>query len=283
MIKIRLWPLIAKDVLKMVGAKWATIFPLSITGAIAFTNGDPMVPAYRLSLLRIRLFEPRNNERRFRLKLAVRDIVVWQRAVEGIQLGNKRHGDVISPRARVGIIVSTVIRGPIKVPATPVIGDGIIASSLFSNPKDGRYDVRFPRVTLDCRAGTGGDENLRFHFEQCLLPQFHRILGKVCRGRVGRSRLFVPEDFRGASNSQTETSRKKSPHHKRRHLVSDSPLLGKPNLPMQWSRRSFKSRISRSDEHGFTGFQRAFATPSYALQLRRSPSEFALPARSTAP
>ncbi len=209
MIKIRLWPLIAKDVLKMVGAKWATIFPLSITGAIAFTNGDPMVPAYRLSLPCIRLFEPRNNERRFRLKLAMRDIVVWQRAVEGIQLGNKRHGDVISPRARVGIIVSTVIRGPIKVPATPVIGDGIIACSLFSNPKDGRYDVRFPRVTLDCRAGTGGDENLRFHFEEGLLPQSHRILGKVCRRRVGRSRLFVPEDFRGASNSQTETSRKK--------------------------------------------------------------------------
>src|SRR5256885_16731513 len=62
MIKIRLWPLIAKDVLKMVGAKWATIFPLSITGAIAFTNGDPMVPAYRLSLPCIRLFEPRNND-----------------------------------------------------------------------------------------------------------------------------------------------------------------------------------------------------------------------------
>src|SRR4029450_11193281 len=63
-----------------------------------------------------------------------------------------------------------------------------------------------------------------------LLPQLHRVLGKIPCGSVGRSGLLVPEDFRGASNRQTETGRKKPPHYKRRNLLSDSPLLGKPNL-----------------------------------------------------
>jgi hypothetical protein len=73
--------------------------------------------------------------------------------------------------------------------------------------------------------------------------------------------LLVPEDFRDASNRQTETGRKKSPHYKRRTLLSDSPLLGKPNLPVHGSRPGFGIGISGSDESAFTGFQPAFATP----------------------
>src|SRR5438132_1655282 len=95
----------------------------------------------------------------------------------------------------------------------------------------------YPTMTADRLPGPGvgllkpWDHERRFRLEQCLLPQFHCVLGEIRRRRVGGSRLLVPEDFRGASNRQTETGRKKSPHHKRRNLLSDSPLLGKANLP----------------------------------------------------
>src|SRR6266404_6676903 len=164
-IEIRFGALISEDVLKMVSAKWAAVLPLSITSAIAFTNSEPTVPAYRLSLPCIGLFEPRNHERRFRLKLAMRDIVIRQRAVERILFRNKRHRNVIAPRARLGVIVSPVIRRPIKVPGTSIVGDRIIASGLFSNPKHCGDNVRLPRITLDRWTGTRRDKNLRLHFE----------------------------------------------------------------------------------------------------------------------
>src|SRR5207245_9430490 len=78
-VKGGLGPLVSEDVLKMVCAKWAAILPLRITSAIAFANGDPAVPAHRLSLARISLFEPGDNQRRFRLELAMRHIVVGKR------------------------------------------------------------------------------------------------------------------------------------------------------------------------------------------------------------
>jgi hypothetical protein len=222
----------------MVRAKWAAIFPLRITGAITFADGDPAMSAHRLSLARIRLFEPGNHQRRFRLELAVRDIVVRQRKIEGILFWNKRHGPIIASRASIRIIGSAVIRRPIKIPRAFIIGDRIIAPGLFSNPKDGRHDIRFPRVTLDRRARTGRDKNLRFNFEQRLLPQFHRILGEICRRRIWGSGLLIPEKFWDDKDRQTQTDRKKSPHYKRRHLLSDFGRSGKPNFPVSRMRNA---------------------------------------------
>src|SRR6476660_3232057 len=216
----------------MIRAKWAAIFPLRITSAIAFANGDPVMPAYRLSRTRIRLFKPRNHQWRFRLELAMRDIVVRQRKIEGILFWNKRHGPIIASRASIRIIGSAVIRRPIQIPRAFIIGNRIIATGLFSNPKDSRHDIRFPWVTLDRRARTGGDKNLRFNFDQRLLPQFHRILGEICRRRIWRSGLLIPEKFWDDKDRQAQTDRKKSPHYKRRHLLSDFGLVGKANFPV---------------------------------------------------
>src|SRR6266542_1106141 len=187
----------------MISAKRAAILPLCITSAIAFANGDPAVPAHRLSLARISLFEPGDNQRRFRLELAMRHIVIGKRIVEGILLRNKSDWTAIPPCAWIRIIGSAVIRRPIKVPGAPVVVDWVIASGLFSNPKHGRHDVCLPRVTLDCRAGAGGDKNLRLHLEQCLLPQFHRVLGEIRRRRIWGSGLLVPERFWDDKDRQT--------------------------------------------------------------------------------
>src|SRR6476469_113583 len=231
MVQIRLRALVAEDILKMVGAKRATILPLRVAEAIPFTNGNPTIAADRLPRPSVRLLEPRDHQRRFRLELAVRHVVVRQRDVEGILSRDERDWNVIPARARLRVVHAAVVRCPIEVPRTLVVRHRIISASLFPHPEHRGHNIHFPRIPLDRRARAGRDKNLRFNFEQRLLPQPHCILGKIRRGSVGRSGLLVPEDFRGTSNRQTQTSRKKSPHYKRRHPLSDSPLLGKANLP----------------------------------------------------
>src|SRR6516164_46697 len=167
----------------------------------------------------------------------MRHIVVRQRKVKGVLLRNKSYWDVISACARIGVIVSAVIRRPIKIPSASVVWDGIVASSLFSNPKDGRHDIRFPRVTLDRWVRTGRDEDLRFYLKQCLLSQFHRVLGEVCCGRVWGSGLFVPEDFRGASNCKTETNREKSLHADRHFFYPILPSKASLKFSEVWPSR----------------------------------------------
>ena len=46
MVEIRLRPLILENILKMIGAKRATIFPLRVAGAVAFSNCDPAIFAH---------------------------------------------------------------------------------------------------------------------------------------------------------------------------------------------------------------------------------------------
>src|SRR4029453_18931772 len=45
-VEIWLWPFILEHILEMIGEKRATIFPLCITGAIAFPYGDPATLAH---------------------------------------------------------------------------------------------------------------------------------------------------------------------------------------------------------------------------------------------
>jgi len=177
------------------------------------------------------LLKPWDHERRFRLELTMRNVVVREREVEWILPRDESYWNVIPARARLRVVRAAIATRPFQVPRAPVVRHRIISAGFLAHPEHGGDNVHFPRVTLDCRVRTGRDKNLWFHLEQCLLPQFHCVLGEIRRRRVGGSRLLVPEDFRGASNRQTETGRKKSPHHKRRNLLSDSPLLGKANLP----------------------------------------------------
>src|SRR5258707_1641714 len=230
MIQIRFRALIAEDVLEMVGAKRAAILPLRIAEAISFANGYPTIAADRLPRPGVGLLEPRDYQWCFRLELAMRDVVVRQRDVEGILPRDEGYRNVIAARARLRAVRTAVIRCPIKIPTTLVVRHRIVSARFLTHPEHRRYDIHFPRVPLDRRSGAGRDKNLRFHFDQRLLPKLHCVLGEIPRRRVGRSGLFVPEDLRGTSNRQTETSRKKS-HYKRRHLLSDPPLLGKANFP----------------------------------------------------
>src|SRR4029079_129940 len=140
------------------------------------------------------------------------------------------------------VIRAPVIRCPVQIPRTLEVRHGIVSAGLLSYPEHSGNNVHFPRVTLDRWAGAGRDKDLRFHFKQRLLPELHCVLREISRRGVGRSGLFVPEDFRGATNRQTETNHEKSPHHKRRLLLSESPLLGKPNLPLERVQTSLQNQ-----------------------------------------
>src|SRR6266567_1413261 len=144
MVKIRLRPLIPEDVLKMIGPERPAIFPLRIANAIALTNGDPAITAYRLALARVGLFEPWDHQRRFRLELTMRNVVVRESEVEWILPRDKGYWDVIPARARLRIVRPAVIRCPIIIPAAFVVRHRIISAGLFAHPKDGGNDVRFP-------------------------------------------------------------------------------------------------------------------------------------------
>jgi hypothetical protein len=50
--------------------------------------------------------------------------------------------------------------------------------------------------------------------------------------------LLIPEKFWDDKDRQTQTDRKKSPHYKRRHLLSDFGRSGKPNFPVSRMRNA---------------------------------------------
>src|SRR6266850_7176885 len=100
----------------MVCANRAAILPLRIAEAIPFANGDPTISADRLSRSGVGLLEPRDHERRFRLKLPMRHIVIWQRDVERILPRDEGYWNVIPARAHVRAVRAAIIRRPIKIP-----------------------------------------------------------------------------------------------------------------------------------------------------------------------
>src|SRR5580704_1623268 len=113
MIEVRFRPFVAENVLEMIGPKRSAILPLGVAGAIAFSNCDPAMPANRLSLSVICLFEPRNHKRRFRLKLAVGYVVIGQGAIKWVLPRNESHRNITSTLRSIGIIKTTIIRSPI--------------------------------------------------------------------------------------------------------------------------------------------------------------------------
>src|SRR5207248_2697129 len=115
---------------------------------IALANGDPTMPTHRLYQLRVGLLEPRNHGRclcfehmKLWVVLIVVQIIVRQRAVERILAWDEINWDVVASLRAIGIVHSTVILQPPWIPDTALV-------LFFTNPKNGRHDVHFPRVTL---------------------------------------------------------------------------------------------------------------------------------------
>ena len=109
MIQIRFWPFILKYILKMIGTKRATIFPLRITRAIAFPNRNPATFAHRLTRPRVSMLKPRDHQRGFWFELPMGDIVIRQRTVKRVLLGNESYWDIIAPRRGIRRVEATVI------------------------------------------------------------------------------------------------------------------------------------------------------------------------------
>jgi len=187
-VEIRFRALVSKNILKMIRPERTAIFPLRVASPIAFSNSHPVMPADRLPLARVGLLEPRNDQRRLGLELAVRHVVVGQRAIEWILPGNERHRDVVSPRRGFRVIKATVIVCPICVPAASVIRHRVVSASLFSNPEDCRDNVRFPWKPRCGRARSGRYLHHRLDLQERLIAQFHRILRKIRRGRIWGTR-----------------------------------------------------------------------------------------------
>src|SRR5215813_5421975 len=116
MIEIRLGPLVSENVLKMVCPKRTAVFPLRVANAVPFTNGNPTMAADRLPWPDGGLLKPWDHKRRFRLELAVRDIVIRQRAVKRILPRDEGYWNVIPARVRLRAVRPAVTRCPIKIP-----------------------------------------------------------------------------------------------------------------------------------------------------------------------
>src|SRR5207302_9741207 len=140
-------------VFPMIRAEGTAVRPLREGHAISLADGHPTVAADRLAVFDIGLFKPRDDLRRLRLRRAVSDVVVRQRAVKRILSGNETNGNVVPASARLGIIEATVVSLPIGVPGTRPVGDGIIRSRLLAHPENGGYDAHFPRIAASRNHG----------------------------------------------------------------------------------------------------------------------------------
>src|SRR4029453_3879746 len=121
-----------------------------------------------MSLLHKGLSKPWDNNRRFGLKLSVRDIVIRERAVKRVLPRDEIYWHVVVSPGRIGVVVTAVIARPLRVPGTLVIRNGIIRGRHFADPKNGCDNVRFPRITGRRKARSGRNENLWLDFKKRL-------------------------------------------------------------------------------------------------------------------
>src|SRR5215211_5227529 len=154
----------------MICAKRAAILPLRIANAVALANRYPAITADRLSRSGVGLLKPGDYQRRFRFELPMRHIVIRECAIERILSRNEGYWNVIAARTRLRAVRTAVIRCPIKIPRTLVVRHRIISARFFTHPEHRRYDIHFPRVTLDCPTRAGRNEDLWFHLEHRLFP-----------------------------------------------------------------------------------------------------------------
>src|SRR5690349_21948098 len=107
MIQIGLRSFILENILEMVSPERPAVFPLRIAHTVALANCEPTILANRMAGLGVSGPEPWDDQRRFWLKLAVRHVVIGQRAVEWILPRHKRRR-YVTP-ARPGAIKATII------------------------------------------------------------------------------------------------------------------------------------------------------------------------------
>src|SRR5207244_8026030 len=112
MVEVGLRPFILKNVLVMIGAKWAAIFPLRVASPVAFSDRDPAIFTHRLARPRVDLFKPRDDQRSFWFELTVGDVVVRQRAVKWILVRYEGYGNIIARGRRSGPRQAAVISPP---------------------------------------------------------------------------------------------------------------------------------------------------------------------------
>src|SRR5262245_53270583 len=77
-IQIGLRSFILENILEMVGPERAAVLPLRIAHPVALADCEPAILADRMARLRVSGPEPWNDQGRFRLKLAVRNVVIGQ-------------------------------------------------------------------------------------------------------------------------------------------------------------------------------------------------------------
>src|SRR6516162_8426113 len=139
--------LVSENILPMIRAERAAIFPLRITNSISVSNSDPPTLENSLAVASESLLEPGNHLIGFRFGVTAFDIVVRQSGVKWILARHKIQRDKISAIGRFGVVITSIAEIPIPVPGTPVIRNRVIAARALANPEDRSYDAEFPRIT----------------------------------------------------------------------------------------------------------------------------------------
>ena len=130
----------------MVRSKWSRVFPLRISDSIAFADCDPAILASRNTRTAVRLLKPWNNTRRFSPVAGVCFVIVGECTVKWILPRCEFYWQTTAPIGRIWIIKTAIALGPLLVPRACMIWDEIISVWRFTDPKECRYNICFPRV-----------------------------------------------------------------------------------------------------------------------------------------
>src|SRR5262249_43825836 len=164
----------------MVCSKRSCVFPLRIRDSIAFADGDPAIFASGNSRALVRVFKPRDNTRRFRLVTSTRFVIVRKRAIKWVLPRCKFYGDIIGPISRIRVVETAIVFCPLFVPRTCAVGNKIVSTWLFADPKECGYDICFPRI-LTRRSNGGSFSGERFVFDGFSLSSKGRIKSRKKR------------------------------------------------------------------------------------------------------
>ena len=168
-VHIRFWPVISEYIFPMIGPKWTAILPLGVNRAGAMADRHPVTMANGFALSCKTRLEPRDDERRFRLHMAIAYVVVRKSDIERILTRDKPGGNVPAPIARIRGIVTAISLCPMIIPCANAIGSGILFCGGFSHPKRRGHDSAFPRaIGILASSRHRRDFNLRFNQRSCL-------------------------------------------------------------------------------------------------------------------
>lgn len=182
LVEVWEWSLVAEDVLPMIGAEGAAVFPLGVGDAVAVADGDPPAFADGFAFAFEGMAEPGNNAAGFGFGGAHSDVVVGESDVKGILAGDELDGDVVSAVSGVGVVVAAVVFDPIGIPGAFMVGCGVVGRGLFANPEDGGDDVAAPGVAGKSGGKGLGVKNLGLESEDLLAADLLSKVFEVGRG-----------------------------------------------------------------------------------------------------